>query len=143
MPRTERERGSVLLLFPAAVLITLVLGSLAVDTALVHLRQRELVEAAESAANDAAIQGLDLDRYRRTGEYRVDPSIARAAVLRSLEARGLGRELAAPPTVRVVGGVVVEVELVRHARHLLGAVVPGAPPTVTVTATGRARADRS
>ena len=38
--RLRRDRGSVLMLMPAAVLIVLLLGAIAVDLTIVHLRQR-------------------------------------------------------------------------------------------------------
>ena len=52
--RTRAERGTVLLLFPAAVFILCVLGALVVDSASATMRRRELQSAADAAANDAA-----------------------------------------------------------------------------------------
>ena len=40
MNRRATERGTVLMLMPAAVLIVLLLGAIAVDLTVVHLRQR-------------------------------------------------------------------------------------------------------
>ena len=53
------DRGSVLLLVPAAVLIVLVMASIAVDMSLVHLRQRQAHDLAAQAANDAATGAAD------------------------------------------------------------------------------------
>jgi len=44
----------VLMLMPAAVLIVLLLGAIAVDSAIVYLRQRQAYNVAFDAANDAA-----------------------------------------------------------------------------------------
>ena len=52
------QRGSVLMLVPAGVLVLVVLGSIAVDFAIVFLAQRELAGAAAAAANDAATAAI-------------------------------------------------------------------------------------
>ena len=44
--RGASDRGSVLMLVPAAVLIVLVMASIAVDMSLVHLRQRQAHDLA-------------------------------------------------------------------------------------------------
>lgn len=56
---------------PAAVLVFLVLGALAVDAAAVFLAQRYLANAASAAANDAASQAVDLDRFYADGSVRL------------------------------------------------------------------------
>ena len=60
MHRVRRSRGSVLMLMPAAVLIVLLLGAIAVDSAIVYLRQRQAENIAFDAANDAAGAGLPM-----------------------------------------------------------------------------------
>ncbi len=136
---SHRDRGSVLLLFPAAVLVVLILGSLAVDTALVHLRQRELVDAADAAASDAATLAIDLDRYRRTGDLQLDPTRAERAVHGALAARGVLDDLTAPPSIRLVDATTIEVTLTGRAPHLLASVVPGAPRSVRIAGHGSAK----
>jgi hypothetical protein len=140
-PSSRADDGSVLLLFPAAVLIVLVLGSLAVDTAIVHLRQRQLVDAASAAASDAAAQAVDLAHYRRTGEIRLDPERAREVVWASLVGHDVVPLLEAPPQVRVEAGNEIAVELRGGARHVLSGVLPGAPRSTTVVVHGRATLD--
>jgi len=66
--RGSSDRGSALMLMPAAVLIVFVLGSIALDFSIVYLRQRQALNLAADAANDAAIEGIDLETFRRTGE---------------------------------------------------------------------------
>ena len=58
--RSEREddRGSTLLLFPAAILIMVALAAMAVDSAIAFLAQRQLFNATAAAANDAATKAL-------------------------------------------------------------------------------------
>ncbi len=73
MTRLRSTRGSVLMLMPAAVLIVLLLGAIAVDSAIVYLGQRQAYNVAFDAANDAAGAGFDADTARRTGEIVYDP----------------------------------------------------------------------
>lgn len=82
------ERGSVLMLMPAAVLIVLLLGAITVDAAVVYLAQREAYNVAFDAANDAAGAGLDVDLLRRTGEIAYDPARVAAIARRSVHAAG-------------------------------------------------------
>ena len=57
------DRGTVLLMFPAAVLIMFVLGAIVVDVGLTQVRGRELEAVAGSASNDA-LAALDADALR-------------------------------------------------------------------------------
>ena len=83
------DRGTVLVFMPAAVMILVVLGALAVDFTAVHLRQRELENAADAAANDAAAAAVDQQLLRSTGELAIDPQLARSVVVESVGARNL------------------------------------------------------
>lgn len=128
-------RGSTLLLMPAALLVVVVLGALAVDVAAVHQAQRELIAAAQAAANDAAVAAWDTGAFYREGEVRLD----RAAATR--EARAT---LAAiDPSLRLAGievtGDEVRVRVTGWVRPVFGAAAPGAPDRLAVH--GRARAE--
>ena len=70
------ERGSVLLLMPAAVLVMIVLGAIAVDAAVLFLGERELAAATAAAANDAAVAALQRDSFYRCGTLRLDGTAA-------------------------------------------------------------------
>lgn len=112
MPARD-ERGGALLLVPALFLVALTLASIAFDFAARFEAQRELVSAAQAAANDAATEGLDDEALTAGLGYRIDPRLAEAAARRSVAARcGAGRfegpaavvadvSNAGPPTVRV------------------------------------------
>src|SRR5207248_6070957 len=65
------ERGSTLLLFPAAVLVVFVLGAIAADLASVFLGERELANATAAAANDTATEALANAAFYRGGQLRV------------------------------------------------------------------------
>ena len=131
----ERERGSVLLLFPAAFMIVLVLGALSIDAAVVYLRQRDLASAAGAAANDAVMLGLDRSRLRDSGELVLDPVLVERAVLASLDRRGVLGDLREPPTIALPGDGRVEVTLIAEADYLMAAALPGDPSRRVVRAT--------
>ncbi len=72
LSRRRSSRGSVLMLMPAAVLIVLLLGAIAVDSAIVYLGQRQAYNVAFDAANDAAGAGFDPEIARESGEIVYD-----------------------------------------------------------------------
>src|SRR6266540_3305124 len=86
----DRSNGSVLLLMPAAVLIVVVLGAIALDCSTVFLAHRALLTAAAAAADDAVTFGADERAYRERGVYTLDPARVQEAVELSFAARGLG-----------------------------------------------------
>lgn len=131
------ERASVLMLMPAAVLIMIVLGALAVDRAIVFGAQRELVSTAQSAANDAAGLGVDIDRLRVNGRVEVDPEAIDDAV-------GLATASIDPGTSVTweLRGDVVVVRLERDVRLVFAPGIPGAAGTQHVVAVGTAELRR-
>lgn len=128
----QHERGSTLFLFPAAMLVVLVLASITVDFGLVQVRQRELWAIADGAANDAASFGSPPAALRQ-GEVRIDAGRAREAALAAVAG-------ADEPDIRLVDvavsadGQSVTVTLEREVRLVIGAGLPGAPPAHTVRA---------
>ena len=137
-----RERGSVLALMPAAALVFLVLGSLAVDSAVAYLGEREVSNVASSIANDAATQGLDLARYYATGELVLLPervqAVADAAGAR--EADGHLRDLRID--VSLVGADHVSVRVRARVRSLFARVLPNGLDERDVDATAEVVAQR-
>jgi hypothetical protein len=136
--RRRGDRASVLLLVPAAVLIVLVMASIAIDMALVQLRHRQAYDLAAGAANDAATAAADQGALR-AGSYRLDPEAARRVVERVVAASELAPEMAGAPAVRVTREG-VEVEVALRADYIFAGVVPGAPDGRTVRATATASA---
>jgi hypothetical protein len=137
--RSADERGSVLMLVPAGVLIVFVLASIAVDLSLVHLRKRQAFDLASAAANDAATAGAD-QAALRSGSYVIEPGSARAVVDDVVGASELAPHLAAPPSVTVTAeGVSVEITL--EADYIFAGVVPGAPDGTVVAASATAVAE--
>jgi hypothetical protein len=130
--RLRSEQGSSLMLMPAAVLVFVVLGAFCVDFAAIHLGQRELVTAAQGAANDAAAAGFDEGAFYGGGAVTLDPALARRAAADSLAENA--------PEARIVGFSVdvaqssVEIELTLAVETVFSKALPGAPDTVEVTA---------
>ncbi len=61
----------MLLMFPAAMLVMIVLGAIVIDVGLSQVRGRELESVAASAANDAA-GSLDVNQLRSHGTVVFD-----------------------------------------------------------------------
>ena len=121
-PRPTADRGTALLLLPAAIVLLTVLGALTVDGAAALLTRRQLAAIAATAANEAATAALDTHRFHLDGTYTVDPVLARTLV----EAR-----VAAHPDPHINTASVTDVQVEPTAD-------PAAPVRVTVTLTGRA-----
>ena len=139
-PRRFDDRGSVLMLMPAAFLILLVLGAIAVDLTAVRVGQRSLLSSATDAANDAVTVGLDEDAYRAGAGYRLDPGKVREAVYAVLYAKGILHRLTAAPTITIHPDSSVTVELRGQVRHLFGRALPVASDPVPVRALATATA---
>jgi Flp pilus assembly protein TadG len=136
------DRGSVLMLMPAAVLIVLLLGAIAVDLTVVHMRQRAAISAAGSAANDAVTYGLDQAALRRGDGYRLDPDRVARAVAESIESQGLSADLVAPPEVTEPGPGTVTVVLRIRVGYIFAKALPHGPRATTVTATATASVEQ-
>lgn len=65
--RDSSDRGSVLALIPAGFLILVILGALAVDSAVAYQGQQQLHDALVAAANDAASAAVDRSVFYGTG----------------------------------------------------------------------------
>jgi Flp pilus assembly protein TadG len=141
-PHRRRESGSVLMLMPAAVLIVMVLGAIAVDLSVVRMGQRELIAAAGDAANDAVTIGLDEAALRAGDGYRLDAERVRDSVEHTLAAKGMLDDLAEPPVVTIDGETTVTVQLARRVPHLFAKALPGAPDDQLVRATVTAEVEQ-
>jgi Flp pilus assembly protein TadG len=141
------ERGSVLLLMPAAVLVLMVLAALAVDAAVVFLAQRELVDATAAAANDAAVAGLDEAAFYDGGRLVINPARAQEVAATAFALREVGWLAVEGPVVAVetVAGEPVRVRVSAEGRVdlVFARALPGAPGTRTVHATSVATAARA
>ena len=129
------ERGSVLMLMPAAVLVLLVLGAIAVDSAVVFLAQRDLANRTAAAANDIAGAATSDATFYGEGRVVVDAGEARryvaAAFAPALRPEGYASW---SPELRVVGDRTVEVSATAEVRYVFATAIPGVRHTATVTA---------
>ena len=130
------DRGTVLLLFPAAFLIMIVLGAIVVDVGLSHVRARELEAVASSAANDA-LAALDLDTLRATGELRVD--LVRAErIVQDAVANGTLADavvIAVDVGANGAGDPQLEVTLQLEVEFIMAPALPGGLDSTTITRT--------
>lgn len=129
----------MLVLMPAAVLVFLVLGALAVDAAGVFLAQRRLANAAVAAANDAAAKAVDIDTFYGDGSLRLTGTQAQRIADDTLNRLRLD-DLEDVRSVASVRGEVVEVTITARVRHIFSGAVPGGPETARVAATAVADA---
>lgn len=70
-------------MFPAALLIMVILGAIAIDVGYTTVRGRELRAVAASAANDS-LAALDIAVLRATGNVVIDESAARGIVAQAI-----------------------------------------------------------
>ncbi len=124
-----RQRGSVLMLVPAAVLVLVVLGAIAVDFSVAFLGQRELTNAAAAAANDAATAISESTFYEGgdgtgAGTVRVDEDQSRRVVDRALLARA-PRGVVVVEKVVAASGSQVCVALRGRVNYVFARAVPG------------------
>jgi hypothetical protein len=82
-----RERGSVLVLVPAGLLVLMILAVLAVDSAVAYLGQQQLHDALSAAANDAVTRGLNQGSFYRGGVVGLDSAAVGQAICLSVLAQ--------------------------------------------------------
>jgi hypothetical protein len=137
VPRAADD-GSIALLLPAAVLVLIVLGAIAVDLAVVQGAQRRLVDLAGTLATDAVGQ-VEIEAAIATGTFAVDEAAAQrhadraAAALVASDAR-----LRSAACEVAVDGAGVVVACRGTVDPVIGHGLPGNGPRA-VTATDRAR----
>lgn len=134
--RGQRDRGTVLLLFPAAAMIMIVLGAMVVDVSLSQVRARELESVASSAANDA-LGALDVHHLRSTGEIRLDLARAEAIAAASVAAGPLPNASVDAVTITDAGGAnpEISVTLTLVVDLVMAPALPGDVGSTTITRT--------
>jgi uncharacterized membrane protein len=135
----HRARGSVLMLMPAAVLVVVVLGSIAVDFAIVFLGEREAASLAAAAANDAATAVAEQE-FREEGTFRLDEDRARRVAEATLDASSsviddLDYEV---EVGTVAGEPAVTVTVSGTVAYVFAPALPGAPDRAPVEASATA-----
>ena len=77
------DRGTVLLMFPAALMVMVILGAIVIDVGYTTIRGRELRAVAASAANDS-LAALDIAVLRATGDVVINKSTAHTIVAQAI-----------------------------------------------------------
>ena len=130
------ERGTVLLMFPAAMLIMVVLGAIVIDVGLSQVRARELESVAASAANDA-LGSLDIRRLRTDGMILLDQpravAIAEAAVAAGPLADAVVTDVAI--TTDPLGRLEIAVTVALEVRLMIAPALPGDLEVTTISRT--------
>jgi Flp pilus assembly protein TadG len=145
------ERGSSLLLFPAGILIVMVLAAMAVDTSIAFMGQRELANATAAAANDAASQAVDNAAFYQQDRIELDPvaveSLAVAKVRAAVDGArhaGLSVQAVALPPAAPGCPWTVKVTASSRVSYVFAKAIPGGPHEADIHATavaGPAQAD--
>jgi Flp pilus assembly protein TadG len=133
MTARRRDRGSVLMLMPAGVLVVLLLGAIAFDLSLVFLRQRQASSLAVDVANDLATAALDEHAFRTDGTYELDPEAAAEIGLALVRASDLADDVL-DVEVTVLGADAVEVSVVVAVDYVFAKAIPGTSDGTTVVA---------
>jgi Flp pilus assembly protein TadG len=140
-PPPDRQRGSTLLLFPAALLIMVALAAVTVDSAIAFMAQRELVNATAAAANDAATEALSDRAFYEGDRIELSPAaVESVAVDRVLQLVNPGRHEgltvtaeASPPAAAGCSWT-VRVSAASRVDQLFGKAMPGSSGQVAVHA---------
>ena len=140
-PRPDRQRGSTLLLFPAALLIMMALAAITVDSAIAFMAQRQLVNATAAAANDAATRALSDRAFYEGDRIELTQSAVEAiAVDRVFQlvdpARHHGLNVTAEASAPAGAGCswTVRVNASSRVDELFGRAMPGSSGQVAVHA---------
>jgi len=135
------QAGSVLVMVPAAFLVLLILGAIAVDGAASYLGQRQLADTLAAAANDAATAGLDNSAFYSSGRLVLSPPLVAAVVCRAIADQGDG-DLHDLQVRIAVAGAAVELEGRARVDMIFERALPAAA-TRTVSAVAVARAEQA
>jgi hypothetical protein len=133
------QRGSALILAPAAVLVAVALASIAIDSAAVCLGQRQLAETAASAATDATA-AVSAAEFYTSGRVVLDPARATAIADASVASQRLHGVHLLPPVEVLVAGRQVCVALTGEVRTIVGRAFPFVPRWTVVRARATATA---
>jgi Flp pilus assembly protein TadG len=140
--RHPDQRGSTLLLFPAALLIMLALAAITVDSAIAFQAQRQLANAAAAAANDAATLALSDEAFYKRNSIELSPSAVQAMAVSLVERvidTARHHDLVVDAQAEQVGCAwTVRVRAASRVDQLFGRAMPGSDGQVDVRATSTA-----
>ncbi len=139
-PAVTTERGSVLMLVPAGILVLLLLAAIAVDAAIVLSAERELAHRTAAVAGDLATLAVDDERLYGSGgvELRDDVAAAQTALAFPTDRPPPG--FATWSASARTDGRRVTVTARAEVRYLFAPAIPGVRRTTTVAASSTAEA---
>lgn len=129
----EGERGQVTFFGVGMVIVLLFVAGFSVDLWRVFSERRALAEMADAAAA-AGANGVDVDRYRATGELVLAPRVAERLAWESLAAQSDDRSMVGVPVVAADEALVEVVVRGEVEMTLLSIFMTGEPFDVTVRA---------
>lgn len=123
------------MLVPAGILVLLILGAIAVDSAVVVLASRQLTNRTAAVANDIAAAGVsEASFYLASGEVAIDPSIADGYVGLSFAENTRPATFLAWSAAAATSGRTVEVTATAEVRLVFAPALPGRGRSTTVSA---------
>jgi hypothetical protein len=142
------EGGSVLALVPAAFLVLIILGALAVDSAATYLAQRQLRDALSAAAADAVGAGLSRSSFYAHGAVTLSLPESAPVVCQSVAAQADG-DLHHVRLWIAVAGPAIRLEGTASVDTIFGRDIPGfgvrqvRASTTAIAATGPLESGRT
>lgn len=127
-----------MLLLPSLILVLILLSAITVDYSIAFLAKRELANAAQAAANDAA-SALAEAQFHATPAVAIDPARAGVRARAAIERRA-NRWLQIDDPVVEVNGQQVTVRLAGTVETIFSKGVPGGPSHIGVSVEARAQA---
>jgi hypothetical protein len=129
----QSERGSALMLIPAAFLIVMILTLFTLNSALVFLAQQELSRAAAAAANDAS-SGMTAGTFYDGTGFMLDGGVADSFGQANVIERTGDSVSGLAVSVRRIDEVTIEATATGRPRTTSWALLPWASDVLTVRA---------
>ncbi|MDQ4070552.1 MAG: hypothetical protein M3203_13935 [Actinomycetota bacterium] len=140
-PDATGERGSTLLLFPAALLIMVALAGMTVDSAIAFMAQRQLANATAAAANDAVTEAMSDSSFYQDNRIELSPAAVEAIavdrvhqLIDAARHHDLSVSAEAVPPATAACAWTVRVSASSRVDELFGRALPASSGTVAVSA---------
>jgi Flp pilus assembly protein TadG len=144
--RATGDRGNVMMLMPAAVLVMIILASIGADLSHVHMARSALNDLAMTTADDVVTRGLSIDALRsRQPRYAGDSPKEQAIAdehVSDFSTETL-QDVRCAGITRSTDGRTVTVTCTATVEHIFGKGIPGAGAPMPLIATGTAYLDES
>jgi hypothetical protein len=138
-PRISNDRGSAMMLVPAAVLVMLILAAIGADLSKMHMARSALEDLSYTIANDISTGALDRDRLRADGTYAIKPDAAGRIRDDRTQVATLLPGDTVPSCIYsqddTTNPLVVTVTCTASAQHFFGRGIPGAGDAMPLVAT--------